>query len=209
MIAFHFLFNLKEFYSYPVDYNNGIYFYIGKASGILFIMMAAVSCSFSRNNGRRGLKILALAGLITIVTHLYDPAYGIKFGILHFLGTSILLFPLFEKLNKYLLVVLGIMIIILGQIIDPLPAGNNYLFLFNLTSSTWVSADYYPLFPWLGVFLFGIVLGKVFYSKKSSLFRNPPGRDFISFLGQHTLSVYLIHQPLLLLIIGLYVKLTT
>lgn len=208
MIVFHVFFDLKEFYGYPIEYNSGIIFYIGKASGILFITISAVSCFFSGNNTRRGLKILAVAGLITLVSHLYNPDYGIKFGILHLLGISILLYPWFKDRNKYILVILGTMVIILGQVLGPVPADNNYLFLFNLTSSTWVSADYYPMFPWFGVFLYGIVLGRAFYGRKMSLLRSTPRRDVFSFIGRHTLPVYLVHQPLLLLIIGLCVKLT-
>src|SRR5690606_12516153 len=97
------LYDLKEFYGFPIDYNEGFYYYIGKTSGILFIVLSAISCSLSANNLKRGLKILAWAASITVASHLYDPEFGIKYGILHFLGTSILLFPLFRNLNIYLI----------------------------------------------------------------------------------------------------------
>ena len=206
MIFFHVLFDLKEFYSYPVTYNAGIYDYLGKVSVILFILISAISSSFSRNNVRRGLKYLAVGMLITVVSHLYNPDYGIKYGILHFLGTSILLFSLFRNLNKYFLLILGTIIIILGQYLNVVPVSHNYLFLFNLTSSTWISSDYYPLFPWFGLFLYGTVLGKLLYPVKRSLFSFTPRKNVLSFLGQHTLSVYLIHQPLLLLLLGLFME---
>ncbi len=207
MVFFHLLFDLKELYGYPVQYNSGIYFYIGKVSVILFILVAAVSSTFSRNNTRRAVKILAAALLISVVSHLYNPIFGIKFGILHFLGTSILLFPLFRKLNKYLLAILGTVIIAAGQYLNSVSVEHNYLFIFNLTSSPWVSADFYPLFPWFGVFLYGIALGKLLYPNRKSLFRYTPRRNLLCFIGRHTLPVYLIHQPLLLLVVGIYVKL--
>lgn len=207
MIIFHFLFDLREFYGFRVQYNSGVYYYIGKVSAILFILISAVSCAFSSGNFKRAVKFLSVALAITVGTHVYNPAFGIKFGILHFLGICILLSPLFKDLNKYILLVLGTMIIMIGRYFDGLQADNNYLFLFNLTSNTWISADYYPLFPWLGVFLYGIALGKTLYPRKQSLLKWCPGSKFLSSIGRHTLSVYLIHQPLLLLLIGIYVKL--
>ena len=206
MIFFHLLFNLKEIYGYSISYNSGIYYYIGKASVLLFIIISAISCSFSRNNTRRAAKVLLVALLITVVSHLYNPDFGIKFGILHFLGVSILLYPWIKNFNKYILAIAGTMIIILGQYFNRFPTNNNYLFLFNLTDSSWVSADYYPLFPWFGVFLYGIALGKQLYPQKKSLFNHPPQHNVLGFVGQHTLSVYLIHQPVLLLAIEVYTK---
>ncbi len=208
MIIFHLLFNLKEFYGYPVQYNSGVYFYIGKLSAILFMVISAISSSFSRNNVRRGVKFLAVGMLITAASHLYNPDYGIKFGILHFIGTCILLYPLFRGLNKYLLPVLGTIVIILGQYLDSIYMPHNYLFIFNLTGSAWVSADYYPLLPWLGVFLYGIALGKFIYPERKSLFSFTPPMNPFSYLGEHTLFVYLVHQPLLLMAISLYKKIT-
>lgn len=207
MIIFHFLYDLREFYGFSVNYNSGVIYYVGKVSAILFMLIAAISCTFSSSNLKRAVYVLGVALVITIVTHLYNPAFGIKFGILHFLGTCILLYPLFKGLNKYILIVLGTLIIIIGRYFHGLPVDNNYLFLFSLTSSTWVSADYYPLFPWLGVFLYGIALGRILYPQKQSLLTRFPGSKFFSLIGGRTLSIYLIHQPILLLLIGIYVKL--
>lgn len=206
MIFFHVLFDLNEIYGFKISYNSGVYFYIGKLSVILFMLISAVSSSFTRNNTRRAGKFLLIAIIITVVSHSYDPRFGIKFGILHFLGISILLYPLFRDINKYILAVLGTIIIILGQYLGNISVQHNYLFIFNLTGSSWVSADYYPLFPWFGVFLYGIALEKIFYQKKRSLLTSTPPENFITFTGQHTLLIYLIHQPVLLLIIGLYIK---
>ncbi|HWI54702.1 MAG TPA: heparan-alpha-glucosaminide N-acetyltransferase [Desulfobacteria bacterium] len=209
MIFFHILFTLKEVYGYDVHYNQGIYYYIGKTSAIMFILISAVSTSFSRNNIKRALKFIAVAALITVVTHLYNPALGIKFGIIHFLGLSVLLAQVFNKISSYLLAVLGILIIAAGLFLGPIAFDNNYLFLFNMTGTGWVSADYYPLFPWFGVFLFGIILGRVFYPAKVSRFDSEPRSgliNFLGFLGRHTLIIYLIHEPVLVLLIGVYKK---
>jgi len=91
---------------------------------------------------------------------------------------------------------------------DTIPVRNNYLFLLNLTNSAWVSSDYYPLFPWLGVFLYGISIGRILYPGSVSLFGGVPrGTGLINFLGRHTLTVYLVHQPVLIFLIGIFGKL--
>jgi uncharacterized membrane protein len=63
--------------------------------------------------------------------------------------------------------------------------------------------DYYPLLPWFGVTLLGIFVGRTLYPDGVSritlpdLSSVPPIRG-LRFLGQHTLFIYLVHQPILL-----------
>lgn len=201
MIYFHLIYDLNELYNYPINYESGINYYIGKFSAILFILIAGISCSLSRSNYKRGLKILAVAIVISIATHLFDPDLGIKFGILHFLGVSILLYPLFRKVNLYLLPLIGTFIIVAGRLFNRIAAANDWLFPFGLTSDSFVSSDYYPLFPWFGVFLFGVFLGRFVYPLGKSAFGFTLGENPVSMIGRHTLVVYIIHQPIILLLL--------
>ena len=73
-------------------------------------------------------------------------------------------------------------------------------------------ADYLPLFPWFGMFLIGAAIGRLFYRDRQSLlpqgWTKPLtlwGRPLL-FLGRHPLTVYVVHQPLLLLLIWLILK---
>lgn len=201
MIIFHLVFDLKEFAQVSVNYASGFYYYVGKIAGISFIILAAISCYFSKSNMKRGLQILGMGIAITIVSHIYNPSYGIKFGILHFLGISIIIYPIFKDVNKWFLLVLGTLIIILGNYFKLINMPFDYLFIFGLTGDLFVSADYYPLLPWFGVFLYGIFIRQILYSEKKSLFSFHPRNNIISTLGRHTFIIYLVHQPLILLII--------
>lgn len=65
-----------------------------------------------------------------------------------------------------------------------------------------VRVDYFPLLPWFGVVLIGIWLGNTAYSNGARRFRLPnwqvPALTFpLGWLGRHSLTIYLIHQPLL------------
>lgn len=201
MVYFHTIYDLKEFNNYPASYSTGLNFYIGKISAILFMLISGISSSLSRNNTKRGFMVLGIALLITIITHLYNLDYGIKFGILHFLGVSMLLAPLFIQCNKYVLIVLGIGILALGDFVSDINTSANYLFPFGITGSSFASSDYYPLVPWFGIFLIGLALGKFVYGNKRSLFSFQLKNSGINMLGQNTLPIYLLHQPVIIIIL--------
>lgn len=203
MIYFHIVFNLKDIFGYNIDYTKGFNALTGRTAGTLFIVLSGISCTLSRNNIKRGLKILGLAMLITVATHLYNVDMGIKFGVLHFLGVSILLFPLLSRLNTNLLLALGTIIMILGNLIKHITLDFDYFFIFGITSNKFVSADYYPLIPWLGIFIYGIVLGKVLYKDRNSVFKFTLKDNIISWVGRHTLIIYMIHQPIIIYTIKL------
>lgn len=208
MIYFHIVFDMKDIFGYNVTYGSGINFYIGKISAILFMLLAGISSYLSRSNIRRGLKVLGTAMVITVATHLYSPDLGIKFGILHFLGVCMLLAPILQKLNRYALFSVGILSIIIGNYVSGISVTHDYLFVFGIYSEKFVSSDYYPLFPWIGVFIFGIAIGQIFYTKRKSIFNFSIGNNPISSVGRHTLMCYLVHQPLILLVLTLVKQLT-
>ncbi|MDE5548674.1 MAG: DUF1624 domain-containing protein, partial [Clostridia bacterium] len=54
----------------------------------IFALLCGISCSFSRNNLKRGIQATIIAMIITIVTFFMDDT--IKFGILHMFSFSIL-----------------------------------------------------------------------------------------------------------------------
>lgn len=72
------------------------------------------------------------------------------------------------------------------------------LFPLGLISPDFSSADYYPIFPNIFVFLLGTWAGKYALERRLPqwfLSWKVPG---LSFLGRHSLAAYLLHQPLLI-----------
>ncbi len=203
MIYFHIIYDLNEMYNLNVNYLSGINYYIGKLSAILFMLLSGTSSGLSRNNIKRGLKVLGIAIVLTIITHLYDPSFGIKFGILHFLGTCMLLSPLLIKLNKYLLIIVGTAAILLDNLLSGINPSTNILFPFGIYNSSFSSSDYYPLIPWIGVFIYGFALGKFLYTQKQSRLPFTPKNNIINKAGRHTLIIYLAHQPVIMAVLYL------
>lgn len=210
MIIFHFIVDLKDFYSYPLDYLNGFWYLEGKLSAILFILLCGVSATLGKNSTRHGITIFIWAMVLTVITYLYNENNYIRFGILHFLGISLLSVHFIRQLPSYWLMILSLAILVIGNTIFNQYITNPYLFPIGLKSYTFVSMDYYPLFPWYGVFLVGIMFGQVFYGNKrsfsaSQLCSFPPFK-LITYLGKHSLPIYLVHQPILLFLLYLFLE---
>lgn len=211
MIIFHLIVDLKEFYAYNLDYFGGFWYLEGKFSAILFMLICGVSSTLGRSSTLHGYKVFMWSMVLTAVTYVYNENCYILFGILHFLGISLLSVRIMRKLSIPWLLLVSCATILVGQLFAARFVTNPYLFPIGLMTSTFVSMDYYPLFPWYGVFLWGLILGKILSTNKKRLgicqvprmqLESPthlkPFREKIIWLGQHSLVVYLIHQPLLL-----------
>lgn len=207
MIYFHIVFDLKEMYDFNVSYSSGINLIAGKTAGILFILISGISCSFSSNNLKRGLRILCIGIIITVTTFILYPSLVIWFGILHFLGVSIILYSIVSRAGWPILAAAGAIVIALGTVTGNIPVDHDYLFFIGIHSSRFSSSDYYPLVPWFGVFLLGAAAGKLLYKEKKSLLFHTYKDNIINMAGRHTLPVYLLHQPVIIAILELVSRL--
>jgi uncharacterized membrane protein len=217
MILFHLIVDLRDFYDYPLEYLNGFWYIEGKLSAVLFILICGASSTLTHRSFRHGIAVFLWAMVLTVATYFYNDNYYILFGILHFLGISLLSANFMNRLSLHWLAILSGSTMIIAIPFSQRFITNPYLFPVGLTTNTFSSLDYYPLFPWYGVFLLGIMLGKILYSKKKASnhqyspatvksFSHQPLAQcltLITQLGQHSLAIYLIHQPLLLTLLYL------
>lgn len=200
--------------------------------GVL-ILISGISCSFSRDNLRRGKRMLIFSALLTLITYVIDNYVWngsgmIWFNILHVISASSLIYALLDFLTSrkrdrvgekaeegftVLLLILGSYIILLNQILATYPYATvpaAWWFLpFGFPPANLRMMDYLPLLPWLGLFLVGAAIGRVAYKNKKSRFTNgsPKLRAALlplAWIGEHSLAIYVLHQPvLLLLVVGL------
>lgn len=162
-----------------------------------FMLLAGFSCRLSRDNVKRGLRVVGCGLLLSVVTTIWgDP---IRFGILHFLGCSMLLWALtgrlWKRLPGWLLAGLAFCVFLLLRSRFPMVGEREWLYAFGIMYPGFYSSDYYPLLPWFFLFLTGAGLGA---------FRDRIGgrvRELrvpvLNWLGRHSLGFYLIHQPVL------------
>ncbi|MDO4582312.1 MAG: heparan-alpha-glucosaminide N-acetyltransferase domain-containing protein [Bacillota bacterium] len=170
----------------------------------LFIAVCGISCSFSRSNAARGLKLLAVAAALTLATWGMDLLSGyqdffiIRFGVLHMLSLSILLYAALQKLPPQLTAAIGLLLFAVGLYYFLQPPSTASLLLYCLLPAEgFYSADYFPLLPYCGLLLLGAAGGAKLYRRRVSLLpRAHGGRSFL-WLGRHALLAYILHQPLL------------
>lgn len=208
VIAVHFVYDLVELYGlvqwdYPV-----LFTFIRDWGGVLFLLLSGTCATLGSRSVRRGLIVFFCGLVITAVTvgmyllELSDKSIIIYFGVLHCLGVCMILWPLFRKFSWWALLLLGSALTALGFWLRVLPGVEHYwLMILGLPWQGFISADYFPLLPYLGFFLLGAALGKTVYRRKESLFPNANPKNifirFFSFCGRQSLWLYLLHQPLL------------
>lgn len=213
VFASHLCYDLRDTFSLSFDL--GFIDKLFEYGGAVFIVLSGLSATLGSRSFRRGLIVLGCGMLITLVTEvmigldLLGEYNRIQFGVLHLIGTCMILYPILKKLPTAFLAVFGAALVGVGlwlsikKVRIDTPASpydiRNFLYVFGLPTKDFSSGDYFPLLPHLGWFILGIVLGRLVYKNKVSLMPKFPSDffliRFLRFLGRHSLIFYLVHQP--------------
>ena len=209
MVGYHLLFDLGEF--------RGVKTFLGFSTNLstiawtmahfffatLFVVLSGTSGTLSRNNVRRGLRLLAVSLAVTAATYVFDPSSTVFFGILQCLAFSMLIYgAAFVKTRPAACAAWGALVIGLGVAAPvlrrALEVRFDWLMPFGIHSPAFSSFDYFPLLPWFGVFLAGAALGKSVYASKRSLIPWRLPVTFVNIAGRHSLLIYIVHQPVIM-----------
>ena len=214
MIVVHFVFDLNEFARLGLTMP-GWFNFCQRYGHILFILISGICATLASRSFRRGVIVFCAGLLVTGVTLFmvcvlkFNRSLSIFFGILHLLGICMMLFPLFKKLPVWALAVLGASFVALGvwlAALEPVavsfPSAQGLLLgAIGIRPAGFYSGDYFPIFPNLGWFLLGAVLGRTAYRRRDSLLPKVNADFFLlrffRFCGRHSLWIYLLHQPVL------------
>lgn len=174
---------------------------------LVFIIISGISCSFSRNNLRRGLVIFAAGLVVSLATWLFNPAYYVRFGILHFLGAAILIYcaarPLLARIPTGVMCVAAPLLCAATWPLLYMRFDVEHLYFLGIMHPEFASSDYFPLLPYLFAFLFGTALGRPLKEGKFPAWVYRLRCAPLAAAGRHTLWIYLLHQPLCLGIVRL------
>lgn len=186
----------------------------------IFLFVSGVCCTFSRSNIRRSLRLAAVAAAFSvvffIVSRVTQTEMYLVSNIIFILCIGTLICGLTELMVKkkvirsfdtWMIVAALSSLVLNGalNLITPFtlpwlsPLHRNFETGFGMS-------DYMPLLPWISMFFAGALAGRWFYKSKKSIFSEPPVivrriLDPFIFIGRHSLLFYLLHQPVVLLIL--------
>lgn len=203
MVIHHFLYDLTEFlYAPEWLFTNPLFDLLHYIFAGLFILLSGVSSRFSHSNLKRGLTVLLIAAIVTLVTFIMD--MPILFGILHLLGTCMVFYALTHKLwdkihpaMPFICTVLFILSTLAVHNLNMPYKYSKYLWFLGFTYPGFYSADYFPLFPWLFLFLSGTWVGKYIAERKLPEKFYTLTVPVFPQIGRKALIIYIVHQPVL------------
>jgi len=160
-------------------------------------------------HARRAAQVLIAALLVSVATFVALGDEYIRFGILHCIGVSMLLAPLFVRL-RWFNVPLGLGVIWAGLWLQSRSFDAEWAYPLGFRSAAELGVDFYPLMPWFGFVLIGLALGQWLYPRgeRGSLVERFAHRgDGMGWasgaLGRQALPIYLAHQLILFPLVAL------
>lgn len=207
MLAVHLIYDLVELFRLVSWTYSPVFSFIKNWGGTLFILLSGLCATLGSHSFRRGLWTFGFGMLCSAVTcwlyllGLADSSVLIWFGVLHCLGVCMMLWSLYKILPTWALVLTGLLIVAVGCLLQSFTVPASHLFVFGLATPQFHSADYFPLFPYWGFFLLGAAVGRTLYRKQQTLFPKVDPRipviRFLTACGRNSLLIYLLHQPVL------------
>ena len=216
VLVVHFIYDLVQLYQLVQWEYPPLFSFIKQWGGVLFLLLSGICVTLGSHSVRRGIVVFACGLIISAVTYgMYhfgfaDKIIIIYFGVLHCLGTCMLLWPTYKNTPWWGLLFHGLFLVVLGLYLDgllhsrQLVIDSPWLISLGLPPQGFASSDYFPLLPNFGFFLLGAVIGRTLYRNKASLLpkvnSNTPLLRFLGFCGRQSLLIYLLHQPILSLV---------
>lgn len=211
MVVFHLVWDLGHFgyiersipWSTPVKlFGHGIAF--------SFLFIAGFSLALANRDHvkwpafwRRFAIVAGAAALVSVGTYVVFPSAWVFFGILHVIAAASLAALLFLRAPWIVTFAAGALALAApSAIASPLFDTNGLMWL-GLGTHEPMTQDWRPFFPWAGALLIGVAAGRAFmaYSVEGNNLSgdstSPSVARAMTFLGRHSLIIYLVHQPAL------------
>jgi uncharacterized membrane protein len=189
--------------------------------GWTFILLSGFCAALSCHWLRRGAMVLAGGAIVSLVTLLVMPDSAVRFGVLTFIGSAMVLTgmlkPLLQRIPAALGLAGGLFLFWMTYPIEYGWLGWNALAIrvpgalyadyltayLGFPQGDFVSTDYYPLLPWIFLFWAGYFLYRVLRPKAKNLLYASVCSP-LGWVGRHTLPLYMLHQPVIYGILNIF-----
>ncbi len=215
MICYHGCYDLRYVFGLPLSFleTRGAFWW-QQSICWAFLLLSGASVRLSSRPAKRGAVVLGCGLLLTAVTFLMMPSQRIVFGVLHLLGSAMLLTALLSRLLCAIPSLVGAAgsfwlflatrwlsrgLLFGVAVFDSRRVKTNLFAPLGVFGSSFFSADYFPIVPWYFLFLTGYFLFGLLRERgwdRLLLCRAP----LLSVVGRRTLPIYLLHQPVLMAI---------
>lgn len=208
MVLFHLMYNIN-YYWHIAWYDDTLLNKIWQLSiACSFFIISGITSNFlsADKNIKRGIKTSLIAFAITLATYIAAPDQFILWGVLNGLGASMIITGLIQKFTN-ISPKCSLIFLILFVITYKIPRGVLYtnsffksmyelnFFYLGFPSADFHSSDYFPIIPWIFIYLFGFIWEK---DLKNKNFYGKYGREnILSKIGKYAMPIYLAHQIIL------------
>lgn len=220
MIAYHAIWDLVYLYDKNIPwYNDKPGDIWQRFICMSFILLSGFCFHFGKKGLRRGLVVFLGGALVTAVTMVVLPTMPALFGVLTLIGSAMIItvpcHKVFSKIPGMIGLIVSILLFIVFYRVDDgiinlfyttvdAPRdwyANHFTTYLGFPHNGFRSSDYFPLFPWLFLFFTGYFFNgcvKKWLPKIKFLRFDIP---ILSFLGKHSLLIYLLHQPIIYVVL--------
>ena len=216
MVVFHFTYDLMLFGHLPQGFVfQGIWPYFARIVAGSFLFLAGVSLWLAHGQGIRWpafwrrLAVLVVAALaVNIGTYVALGDQFVRWGILHMIAAGSVLALPFLRAPLALVIAVAVGVFTLPIYFEHSAFNGPWFLWLGLQTEGPLMADYEPVFPWLAPVLAGVAVGRVVDWGRLAIAPGPTLHR-LTWPAKHSLAIYLIHQPVLIGLVGLYTWVTT
>jgi len=217
MALFHFSFDLNHFGFIRQNFYTDPFWTVQRACIVaLFMFCAGAGQAVAARHGqgwprfwKRWAQVAACAVLVSLGSWWMFPRSYISFGVLHGFAVMLILARLSAGWGRWLWP-LGLLAIALPQLVQHPWFDTRWTNWMGLVTRKPVTEDYAPVLPWMGVVWWGMASAQWMLAHRRSGLTGPIGPAFapLALLGRWSLSFYMLHQPVLIGVLMLWVGLT-
>ncbi len=207
MAAFHFCFDLSHFKLIQENFYVDPFWTVQRAVIVtMFMFVAGVgqAIALRQDSGwprfwRRWAQIAACAVLVSLGSALMFPKSFITFGVLHGFAVMLILMRLTASAGAWLWWA-GLLAIFLPQFVAHPWFDTRLTNWVGLVTRKPMTEDFAPLLPWLGVMWWGLASGRWVLARRPQWLADPLPKALsgLALLGRWSLSFYMLHQPVLI-----------